>query len=112
MAEIRMVIEGEGAVQATEALFQIPGISGTWTTQTELEREGTLSTIATIVGIVGGTMAIAEQIRKWYQEYKQPKSGKKIVKVLIVGRNGQRLLLEDATIEEISNEEISKTLDE
>jgi hypothetical protein len=38
---------------------------------------------------------------KWYQEYKQGKSGKKIAKVLIVGRNGDRLLLENATIEQI-----------
>jgi hypothetical protein len=44
-------------------------------------------------------MAIAEQIRKWYQEYKQ--KGKKIDKVIIVGRNGRRLLLEDTTVEEI-----------
>lgn len=29
------------------------------------------------------------------------KAGKKIEKVLIVGRNGRRLLLEDATIEQI-----------
>jgi hypothetical protein len=53
------------------------------------------------VGIVGGTLAIAEQIRKWYQEYKQSRSGKRIEKVLIVGRNGQRLLLENATVEQI-----------
>jgi hypothetical protein len=50
---------------------------------------------------VGGTLAIAEQIRKWYQEYKQQQSGKKIAKVLIVGPNGRRLLLENATIEQI-----------
>ena len=60
-----------------------------------------MATIATIVGLVGGTVAIAEQIRKWYQEYKQSQSGKKIDKVVIIGRNGQRLLLEDATVEEI-----------
>ena len=29
MAEIQIAIEGEGAVTATAALFQIPGISGT-----------------------------------------------------------------------------------
>ena len=57
--------------------------------------------MGTIVGIVGGTIAVAEQIRKWYAEYKQKQSGKKIAKVLIVGRDGQRLLLENATLEEI-----------
>ncbi len=54
-----------------------------------------------IVGLVGGTIAIIEQIRKWYHEYKQKQSGKKIAKVLIVGRNGRRFLLENATIEQI-----------
>jgi hypothetical protein len=101
MAEIRMAVEGEGAIEATEALMTIPGISGSWETSNEAEREGILATIATIIGIVGGTIAIAEQIRKWYQEYRQSKSGKKIEKVLIVGRNGRRLLLEDASVEEI-----------
>ena len=49
--------------------------SGSYTTPEEIEREATITTVATIIGIVGGTMAIAEQIRKWYLEYKQSKSG-------------------------------------
>ncbi|MBD2088303.1 hypothetical protein H6F67_00235 [Microcoleus sp. FACHB-1515] len=101
MSEIRMAVEGEGAIEATEALLEIPGVSGSWETSGETEREGILATIATIIGVVGGTIAIAEQIRKWYQEYRQRKSGKTIEKVLIVGRNGRRLLLEDASVEEI-----------
>lgn len=67
----------------------------------QAEKEGVVASIASIVGIVGGTIAIAEQIRKWYQEYKLQHSGKRIAKVLIVGRNGQRLLLENATLEDI-----------
>jgi hypothetical protein len=102
MAEIQLAIEGEDAVAATEALLQIPGISGNYKVNANAqEREPVITTVATIVGIVGGTIAIAEQIRKWYQEYEQKKSGKKIDKVLIVGRNGRRLLLKDATVEEI-----------
>lgn len=101
MADLLIEVQGEGSIAATEELLAIPGITGTWETETEAEREGVLATIATIVGIVGGTLAIAEQIRKWYQEYRRNQSGKKIEKVLIVGRNGRRLLLEDATIEQI-----------
>lgn len=101
MADILLEVQGSGAIAATEALLAMPEIEGSWETEEETEREGTLAVIATIVGIVGGTIAIAEQIRKWYQEYHQGKSGKKIEKVLIVGRNGQRLLLENATIEQI-----------
>jgi hypothetical protein len=102
MTEIQLSIEGEDAVAATEALLAIPGISGSYQVNAEApEREGVMATVASIVGIVGGTLAIAEQIRKWYQEYEGKKSGKKIDKVLIVGRNGRRLLLKDATVEEI-----------
>jgi len=101
MSDIQVAIEGEDAVSAIEELLSISGISGSYTIPPETEREGTLVTIATIVGIVGGTMAIAEQIRKWYLEYKQHKSGGKISKVLIVGKNGERLLLEGATAEQI-----------
>lgn len=102
MANIHLVIEGEDAIAATDALLAIPGISGNYDVSSEAtEREPILTTVATIVSIFGGTLAIAEQIRKWYHEYKAKQSGKKIAKALIVGRNGRRLLLEDATLEEI-----------
>ena len=101
MADIQVAIEGEDSVVATEALLSIEGVSGDYTKSGEIERDGGVTTIATIVGIVGGTLAIAEQIRKWYLEYKQNKSGKKIAKVLIVGKNGERLILEGATVEQI-----------
>jgi hypothetical protein len=102
MAEIQVAIEGEDAIAATEELLAIPGISGNYTVSSEAaEREPVITTVATIVGIVGGSIAIAEQIRKWYQEYEAKQSGKRIEKVLIVGRNGRRLLLKDATLEEI-----------
>ena len=77
-------------------------LDGVYTVNSEdVKKEPVITTVATIVGLVSGTLAIAEQIRKWYQEYKQKQSGKKIDKVLIVGRNGRRLLLENATIEQI-----------
>ncbi len=101
MSEIKFAIEGDGAIAATEELLAMEGIEGSYAINEELEREALLATIASIVGIVSGTLAVAEQIRKWYQEYKQGKSGKKIAKVLIVGRNGDRLLLENATVEQI-----------
>ncbi|HIK05606.1 MAG TPA: hypothetical protein IGS40_12985 [Trichormus sp. M33_DOE_039] len=102
MADIHLVIESEDAIAATESLLAIPGISGNYEVSSEAtEREPILTTVATIVGIFGGTTAIAEQIRKWYHESKAKQPGKTIAKVLIVGRNGRRLLLEDATVEEI-----------
>jgi hypothetical protein len=101
MADIQISVEGRDAVAATEELFAISGLSGNWETIGDDEKEGTLATIGAIVAIAGVTVAIAEQIRKWYQEYRKGESGKKIEKVLIVGRRGRRLLLENATIEQI-----------
>jgi hypothetical protein len=101
MADIQISVEGRDAVAATEELFAISGLSGNWETTGDGEKDPILTTIGAIVAIVGGTVAIAEQIRKWYQEYKKGESGKKIEKVLIIGRRGRRLLLENATIEQI-----------
>ncbi|BAY26972.1 hypothetical protein NIES2100_67920 [Calothrix sp. NIES-2100] len=101
MAEIQVAIEGEDAIAATEDLLAIPGISGNYAVSEAEEKETVVATVASIVGIVGGAIAIAEQIRKWYQEYEAKQSGKRIEKVLIVGRNGRRLLLKNATLEEI-----------
>lgn len=108
MAEIQIAIEGEGAVPAGEALLEIPGLSGTLDTESRKDG-GATATVATIIGIVGGTIAIAEQIRKWYQEYKQSRLGKQF-DVVIVAPDGQRVWLESATVEEIC--QVLKALDQ
>ncbi|MBW4504386.1 MAG: hypothetical protein KME57_33735 [Scytonema hyalinum WJT4-NPBG1] len=100
MTEIRMVIEGDDAIDATEALLAIPGISGNYTVTEEPERETILATVAAIVGIVAGGIQIAEQIRKWYEKHK-------LDKVLIIAPNGERILvmgenIDDETITKIS----------
>jgi hypothetical protein len=56
-------IEGAGAIAATTELFALPEIEGGWETVPP-EREAVIATIGTIIGIAGGTIAIAEQIRK------------------------------------------------
>ncbi|MCL6750091.1 hypothetical protein KBT16_03510 [Nostoc sp. CCCryo 231-06] len=106
MAEIQIGIEGEGAPAAAEALLKIPGISGSYEVPTQ--REGTLAAIATIIGIVGGAVALAEQIRKWYQEWHKSHPGKQFDVVIVDSDTGNRILLEEATIEEIT--EILKSL--
>ena len=106
MAEIQVGIEGEGAPAAAEALLEIPGISGSYEVPTQ--REGTLAAVATIITIVGGAAALAEQIRKWYQEGKKYHPGKQFDVVIFDPVSGNRILLEDATIEEIT--EILKSI--
>lgn len=103
MANIQIEIQGTDAIAATKELLSISDLSGDYQVVVEdkTRTEPIVTTIATIVGLVGGSIAIAEQIRKWYKEYKEGKSGKKIEKVLIQGRNGRRLLIENATLEQI-----------
>lgn len=101
MANIQLAVEGPNAAAAVADLFAIDGITGSYEINNETQKDGVLAVIATIVGIVGGTLAIAEQIRRWYQEYRQRQSGKSLEKVVIIGRNGDRILLEGATVEDI-----------
>ncbi len=101
MADIQIEIQGTDAIAASEELFSLPEIAGNWQGVGEVERGEIITTIGAIVGIVGGSIAIAEKIYNWYQKYKQGKSVKKIDKVLLVSKTGKRLLLADATIEQI-----------
>jgi hypothetical protein len=99
---MKIEIIGTDAILATEELLTIQGLEGSYETVNEVEREALLTTIATIVGIVGGSITIAERLHKWSQKYQQSSSGgAKIEKVLIVAPNGKRLLLKDATVAQI-----------
>lgn len=101
---MKIEIQGRDAVKATEELLAIEGLEGSYQTIEEVEREGTLATIATIVGIVSGTLTIAESIHKWKEKYQKSlhdPTGARIEKVLIVTDDNHRLLLKDATVEQI-----------
>ena len=94
-------IVGQEAEAATQELLAIPGIEGSYEKLDELHRAELLTTMATIVIIVNGTMAIAKQIHEWYQKYRKKGSGRTIKKVMIITDDGRRLILEGATIEQI-----------
>jgi hypothetical protein len=100
MQPLQIAIEGPGAVDAAKALTDLPNLFGDWQTPDGTQREGVMAVIATVVGIVGGTLTAAEQIRKWYRERKKTNSDKTITKAVLVGKN-KRVLLEDAAIEDI-----------
>jgi hypothetical protein len=102
--EMKIEIQGQDAIAATEALLQIEGVQGSYQTLDEVEREGTLVTIATIVGIVSGSLTVAEKLYEWNKKYQRSlenADGARIEKVLIVAEDGRRLLLKDATVEQI-----------
>lgn len=101
---MQIEIQGQDSVKATEELLNIQGLEGSYEAIDEVEQEGTLATIATIVGITAGTLTIAEKLFQWNQKYQkslQNPVGSKIEKVLIVAPNGNRLLLKDASVEQI-----------
>ncbi len=97
-------IQGRDAVTATEELLRIEGLEGSYQTIDEVERGEPLTTIATIIGIGVGTLTIADKLYQWHQKYQkslQAPAELRIEKVLIVAPNGRRLLLKDATLEQI-----------
>lgn len=60
MTAILLEVQGTDAIAATEELLALPEITGTWETEGGTGREPVITTIATIVGLVGGTLAIAK----------------------------------------------------
>jgi hypothetical protein len=98
MAEILVAIEGIGADVAADALVKLPGVTGSWESPQEITREGALEVIATIVTIASGAMSMAEQLRKWYEEY-HGSEGNKIETVVIVMAE-RRLVLDEKTPQE------------
>mgnify|MGYP000198939214 CR=1 FL=1 len=60
MSNVMIEVQGSDAIAATEELLAIPDLTGTWETEGGTEREPVITTIATIIGIVGGTLAIAK----------------------------------------------------
>jgi len=100
MSDIRITIEGKGAVTAAQALVNLPGVSGSWAESGEVTREGALEVIATIVGLVSGGLSAAEQIRKWHEEYSGSETNK-IENVVIITPK-ERIAIEDATPEQIA----------
>ena len=101
---MQIEIQGQDAVKATKELLNIQGLEGSYETFDEVERgevNTTLVTIATGIAIASGTLGIADQLYQWKERIFQNPTGSRIEKVLIVAPNGNRLLLKDATVEQI-----------
>ena len=65
---MKLEIQGRDAVVATKELLAIEGLEGSYQILEEVQRgevNTTLVAIATIVGIVGGTLNIAEQLYRF-----------------------------------------------
>lgn len=103
--EITIEIQGQDAISAVEELLKIEGVQGSYETIDEIEKDskGTITTIASIVGIIAGTMTIGEKLYQWCQKYQQPETSntQPIEKVIIIMGNDNRLLLNDKTPQQI-----------
>ncbi|WP_419547722.1 hypothetical protein [Microcystis sp.] len=98
---MQIEIQGADAIKVAQDILEMEGVQGSYEVISEVEREGTLATIATIIGIISGTIAIAEKFYQLKQKIDSPETPK-IERVLIVSKNGDRLLLKDATLEQRS----------
>ena len=91
-----------GAIQADLAALGVLELGEVEILEEEAEREGTAATIIVILGIIGGAFEAASKIYEWQEKRRQAQAGSaRIEKVMIIRDNGDRLLLQDASIEQI-----------
>jgi hypothetical protein len=101
MTNISIVFEGVQAEVAATALVSLPDVEGTWTVSQDQTRNA-LTTIAAVIGIASGTLSIATNLKKWYDDYQGAETNKIENVVMITPSRSQRLLVdEDTTREEI-----------
>jgi hypothetical protein len=98
---MQIEIQGQDAIKVAEDIVTMDGVQGDFEVVSEVEREGTLATIATIIGITTGAMTIAEKLYDLNKKSVNSPESVKIERVLLVGKNGDRLLLKDATLEQL-----------
>jgi hypothetical protein len=99
----QIALEGTGAKEAIESLNESPELDLQWEEKDEITREaGIFAILATVVAMTGGVIAIAEQIRKWRDLWKeQRKNGDKVVDTIILIDGDRRLVLNNATQDQI-----------
>ncbi|MBI4747494.1 MAG: hypothetical protein HY774_03355 [Acidobacteria bacterium] len=102
MPVIRLIVEGEHAVEASRNLQEIEGLTATVEPIVEEDKELTLAAVASIVAITGGTVTVANNLIVWYRDWKKGKDEKRIEKVIIEGPDGTRVLMENAKPEDVA----------
>jgi len=99
----QIALEGTSAKEAIESLNESPELDLRWEEKDETTREvGILAILATVVAMTGGVIAIAEQIRKWRDLWKErSKNGNKVIEKIILIDGNRRLVLDNATEDQI-----------
>lgn len=98
-ARLTLIIEGPQALMAADRLLAMPGLVGSYEPVGTDAKDGTLGVIADIVTIASALM-VAEQLRQWYLEGKA--GPERTLEKVVIEVDGVRLLLEGATIADIT----------
>ncbi|MBV7332383.1 hypothetical protein KFU94_29965 [Chloroflexi bacterium TSY] len=100
---IQLIIDGTAATAATDELLALSDLSATRQADENHTTKGDPLTIAVaIVGIVGTSIAAAEQIRQWYKAWRDGKDGQMLSKVIIKLPDGQRYLMKNITTDQLA----------
>ena len=101
---ISVGIGGDEAARALDELLAIPGIRGSADPSDAsgpTRDGGLLAATATIVGIIGGAVAIAAQIIAWRDQWKK-RAGATRLDAILEDAKGNRVILDNATLEEVT----------
>jgi hypothetical protein len=99
----QIVVEGSAAEAAMTALDEAPDLQLRWERADEAARDpATIAIIASVIGAVGGAVAIAEQLREWRDLWvKRDAGGGRVIERIILVDGDRRLLLDNASKEQI-----------
>ncbi|ERN42329.1 hypothetical protein KR51_00010000 [Rubidibacter lacunae KORDI 51-2] len=103
---LQLEIEGAGAAVAAQALTELEGFDAGWESlgddgMTRRDPMTVMAALATIVGLVGGTLEIAERLIAWYRHFKQKAPSDKTIDKVIVQIGARRIDLENTTVAQL-----------
>ena len=113
MSQIQLDIQGRGAPDAAAALAKNAAFVAQVQPQTTSKSLVDMQTVVDIVSIAGGTLAAADLLVQWYQDWRadkapqtteQPTSEQPTIdQVVIITPNGTRAFLADLSSEQVAD---------
>lgn len=99
---MQIEIQGQDAIKVAQIILAMDGVQGSYEVVSEVERdEKTITTILSIIALTTAPITITNQIYELKDNLVNSPNTCKIERVLFVGKNGGRLLLKDATLEQL-----------
>lgn len=88
---LKVIIDGSKAFEAAEELIGLPSIHAIIEPAVEDQKADIITVTTTIISLVGGSLAIAEQIYKWYKRCRDIRAHQ-LFNVSIETENGRYIL--------------------